>query len=151
MRERALIVAVFAILSIAALPGFLPGPLASTYPALTLPSFAATPRYGGDLAITRPTVTVESSDGPDVAVPYSALLPPGSPNPIQVFRSTLGTPDDAADPGVGAWLRDRLARLLPGSHPTAVTVTWIRTCYRPDSSVCGADVVDEFRIELDDQ
>ena len=150
VRERVLIVAVFVALPLAALPGILPGPLASTYPALTLPSFAATPRNGGDLTITRPDVTVERSDGPAIDVPYAALLPAGSPNPIQVFRSTLGTAEQAADPSVAPWLRDRLDSILPGSQATAVTITWIRRCHRPDSTSCGVDVVSEFRVELAD-
>jgi hypothetical protein len=149
-RERALIIAVFVTLPLAALPGVLPEPFPSTYPALTLPSFAATPRDGGFLDITRPRVTVEHAEGPDLSLPYSALLPAGSPNPIQLFRSALGSADAAADPSVRPWLQDRLAVALPDIDPTAVTVTWIRSCYRTDASVCDREVVESFRIEWDD-
>jgi len=124
-------------------------PHAQLYPALSLPSFAGSPLREGALTVVRPVLTVDFAAADDAEVDYRLLLPPGTPNPINVFRSFAYDDADVDDPSTRAWLSERLAALYPGEQIVGLDIAWTRFVYRAeDRGLISAEIVRHHSIPL---
>jgi hypothetical protein len=94
------------------------------YPGLYQPSFGGAPKSSRVAAAHEPRVTVRSSDGSVVAVPFRSLLPPTPVLELPVFRAAFGQDEVVRNPETRAWLRDQVLAWRPELDPSEVTVVW---------------------------
>jgi hypothetical protein len=146
--ERAAIILAFAGVLAWGAAGIAALPQGELYPALSFPSFGTSPLRDGVVTVTRPTVEVTFDGGAIETIAYRDLLPPESPNPINVFRNLMYERDVATDPATVDWLMSRLEEIHPDREVASVRVEWVRSTYRAaDHDLVATDVIRSFVMD----